>query len=37
MQTAMFIFIKRKWEEDRQTFTKFIGYYKYIEKKVFVI
>jgi lysocardiolipin and lysophospholipid acyltransferase len=36
MQTALFIFIKRKWSTDKEIFTKFINYYKQIEKKVFV-
>jgi lysocardiolipin and lysophospholipid acyltransferase len=37
MQTALFIFIKRKWEVDRDIFTKLISYYKLIEKKVFIL
>ncbi len=36
MQTALFIFIKRKWEVDKEIFTKFINYYKQIEKKAYV-
>lgn len=36
MQTALFIFIKRKWATDKEIFTKFISYYKQIQKRVFV-
>ena len=36
MQTALFIFIKRHWQTDRELLTKFIEYYKYIEKNTFV-
>ena len=36
MQTALFIFIKRKWEVDKGIFTKFINYYKQIEKRAYV-
>ena len=36
MQTALFIFIKRNWQIDREILTKFIEYYKLIEKKAFV-
>ena len=36
MQTALFIFIKRKWDIDREIFTNFINYYKFIEKNVMV-
>ena len=36
MQTALFIFIKRHWQTDRQILSKFIEYYKFIEKNTFV-
>lgn len=36
MQTALFIFIKRKWTEDQNIFNKFIDYYNKIEKKFMV-
>ena len=36
MQTALFIFIKRQWQTDREILTKFIDYYKTIGKNVFV-
>ena len=36
MQHALFMFIHRKWETDREIFTKFIDYYKNIQKKVYV-
>lgn len=36
MQTALFIFIKRKWIDDQNTFKKFIDYYNKIEKKFMV-
>ena len=36
MQTALFIFIKRQWQTDKEILTKFIDYYKTIGKNVFV-
>lgn len=36
MQTALFIFIQRKWAIDRKILSKFINYYNSIQKKVFV-
>lgn len=33
MQCALFIFIARKWETDRQILNNFIGYYHFIRKK----
>ena len=36
MQTALFIFIKRQWQTDREILTKFIEYFKLIEKKTMV-
>jgi len=36
MQTALFIFIKRQWQTDREILTKFIEYFKFIEKKTMV-
>jgi 1-acyl-sn-glycerol-3-phosphate acyltransferase len=36
MQTALFIFIYRKWEVDRQTFTDFIEYFSKVGKKPWV-
>lgn len=37
MQTALFIFIQRKWEIDRNILSKAINYYNSIQKKVFVL
>ncbi|RMZ92838.1 lysocardiolipin acyltransferase 1 [Brachionus plicatilis] len=37
MQTALFIFIKRKWTEDQNIFNKFIDYYNKIEKKFMIL
>lgn len=37
MQTALFIFIKRRWESDKLTFTKFIDYYNVIKKRVHIL
>jgi len=36
MQAALFIFIKRKWEEDRSHLSFFINYFHQINKKVHV-
>ena len=37
MQAALFIFIRRKWELDRLTFSRFIDYYHSIGKSVSVL
>lgn len=37
MQTALFIFIKRKWDLDRVTFDRFLDYFRDIKKNVMVI
>lgn len=37
MQGALFIFIKRKWEEDRGHLTFFINYFKQVETKVHLL
>lgn len=37
MQTALFIFIYRKWEIDRQTFTNFINYFCQVGKKPWIL
>ena len=34
MQIALFIFIKRKWDLDKETFTRFISYYKQLESTI---
>jgi len=36
MQLALFIFIKRKWEQDQEHISKFITYFSKINKKIFV-
>lgn len=36
MQTALFIFIKRKWDADKQLFTRFVEYYSRIGKRTLV-
>ena len=36
MQTALFIFIKRKWESDQLILTNFLNYFKNIQKKTMV-
>ncbi len=36
MQTALFIFIKRKWESDQLILTNFLNYFKTIQKKTMV-
>ena len=33
MQTALFIFIKRKWSSDQAILSKFINYYSLIKEK----
>lgn len=37
MQSALFIFIKRKWEEDREIFTNLINHYRRIEKNAHIL
>ncbi|CAF0739320.1 unnamed protein product [Brachionus calyciflorus] len=37
MQTALFIFLKRKWSEDQITFNKFIDYYYSIQKSFMIL
>ena len=34
MQTGLFIFIRRRWELDQKIFSKFINYFRYINKTV---
>lgn len=36
MQTALFIFIRRKWEADQIIMKRFLNYYKEIQKNVMV-
>ena len=36
MQTALFIFLKRKWDADKVILKRFLDYYKQIHKNVIV-
>ncbi len=36
MQLALFIFIRRKWEQDQEHISLFIKYFSQINKKIFV-
>jgi lysocardiolipin and lysophospholipid acyltransferase len=34
MQVGLFVFIRRRWEIDQKIFSKFINYFKFIEKSI---